>query len=608
MLHELDIRNYALIDRVKIDFSEGLNILTGETGAGKSIIIGALGLILGERSASDVIRTGANNALVRATIDVSNSQRVNELLSETDLKDEEDSGMLLLSREISKNGRSRCWVNEQTTTISTIREIGDYLVDIHGQHEHQTLFRPEKHLEILDDFGGLKNHVLKVTDVYDRLRDLMAECDRLVQDRDEKLRQKELFEFQLKELENAKLEEGEEEKLIRERQILNNAELIFELANRIYERLYNSDEPSVPSIIDMLKSMRADLSKLRQIDAQLDEIESRYENTIYELEDIASQVLDYRDGAEFDPRKITEVESRLDLIFKLKRKYLIESVAGLIAFKNEVAEKLEDISLSSSKIDDIQIEIQKTTDEACDIALELSQQRQNYAKDLKKLVENELKTLGMERTVFEVLVTQNEVQTEQNTALVPPSNGRTKNETLSIENNVYSSVTRRNESRKLRFSPNGFDSVEFLLSPNPGEELRPLTKIASGGEISRIMLAIKTVLATGTAHSSPVTLIFDEIDTGIGGRIAEVIGRKLKELSKSRQVICITHLPQIASLADSHCRVQKKVVEDRTVVEVQKLDKDERVEEIARMLAGEKITEVTLAHAREMIQQAKEEK
>jgi len=585
MLQELDIRNYALIDRVKIDFSEGLNILTGETGAGKSIIIGALGLILGERSASDVIRTGANNALVRATIDVSNSQRVSELLAETDLKDEEDSGMLLLSREISKNGRSKCWVNEQTTTISTIREIGDYLVDIHGQHEHQTLFQSEKHLDILDDFGGLKNHVHKVADVYDRLRDLMAECDRLAQDRDEKLRQKELFEFQLKELENAKLEEGEEEKLVRERQILNNAELIFELANRIYERLYNSDEPSVPSIIDMLKSMRADLSKLRQIDAQLDEIESRYENTIYELEDIAGQVLDYRDSAEFDPRKITEVESRLDLIFKLKRKYLTESVAGLIAFKNEVAEKLEDISLSSSKIDDIQIEIQKTTDEACDIALELSQQRQNYAKDLKKLVENELKTLGMERTVFEVLVTQNEVQAEQN-----------KDETLSIEN----------KGRKIRFSPNGFDSVEFLLSPNPGEELRPLTKIASGGEISRIMLAIKTVLATGTAHSSPVTLIFDEIDTGIGGRIAEVIGRKLKELSKSRQVICITHLPQIASLADSHCRVQKKVIEDRTVVEVQKLDQDERVEEIARMLAGEKITEVTLAHAREMIQQAKE--
>jgi len=586
MLQELDIHNYALIDKVKIDFSEGLNILTGETGAGKSIIIGALGLILGERSAVDMIRTGANSALVRAAIDVSDSQPVNELLSETDLKDEEDSEILIISREISKSGRNRYWINEQTTTLSTLKEIGNYLVDIHGQHEHQTLFQPEKHLDILDNFGGLERYVQRIADVYQRLRDLIAEHDRLVQDRNEKLHQKELFEFQLKELESAKLEEGEEGKLIRERQLLNNAELIFELANRIYERIYNSDESSLPSVVDMLKSMRTDLSKLRQIDSQLDEVESRFENTIYELEDIAGQILDYRDGAEFDPRRITEVESRLDLLYKLKRKYGTDSITGLITFKNEVAGKLEDITLSSSKIDDIQLEIQKTNDEAREVALKLSQQRQNYAKELKKLVEKELKTLGMERTVFEVPVVQNEAQSAENKT----------DETLSIDDN----------GRKLRFGPDGIDSVEFLISPNPGEELRPLTRIASGGEISRLMLAIKTVLATGTSHSSPVTMIFDEIDTGIGGRIAEVVGKKLKELSKSRQVICITHLPQIASLADFHCRVQKKVVKDRTVVEVQKLDQDERVEEIARMLAGEKITEVALAHAREMIQQAKE--
>ena len=586
MLQELDIHNYALIDKVKIDFSEGLNILTGETGAGKSIIIGALGLILGERSTVDVIRTGASKALVRAAIDVSNSQQVNELLSETDLKDEDDGDILLLSREISKNGRSKCWVNEQTTTISTLREIGDFLIDIHGQHEHQTLFRPEKHLEILDGFGGLKSHVQKTTDVYNQLRELMTELDHKVRDRDEKLHQKELFEFQLNELDNAKLEEGEEDKLTRERQILNNAELIFELANRIYEHLYNSDEPSLPSAIDMLKSMRVDITKLRQIDSQLDEVESRFENTIYELEDIAGQILDYRDSTEFNPRRITEVESRLDLLYKLKRKYATDSIAGLIAYKDEVKGKLEDISLSSSKIDDIKIEVQKTIGEAREIALELSQQRQKYAGDLRKLVEKELKSLGMERTIFEIQVTQNEVQSETDDS----------DETLSIKDN----------DRKLKFGSNGIDSVEFLISPNPGEELRPLTRIASGGEISRLMLAIKTVLATGTAHTSPVTMIFDEIDTGIGGRIAEVVGRKLKELAKFRQVICITHLPQIASLADSHCRVQKEVIGNQTIVEVQKLDYDKRVEEIARMLAGEKITEVTLAHAREMIQQAKE--
>jgi DNA repair protein RecN (Recombination protein N) len=585
MLQELDIRNYALIERVKIGFSEGLNILTGETGAGKSIIIGALGLILGERSSSDVIRTGADSASVRATIDISKSPHVNDLLSNTDLNDEDDSDMLILSREISKSGRNKYWINDQSSTLPLLRQIGDNLVDIHGQHEHQTLFRPEKHLEILDDFGGFRELVQKTTDVYNNLHDLLTECDRLTKDRDEKLRQKELFEFQLIELKSAKLEENEEEKLIRERQLLNNAELIFELANRIYERLYNSDEPTIPSAVDTLKSMRSDLAKLCQIDNQIDEVSSRFESMIYELEDIASQVLDYRDKVEFDPRRIADVESRLDLIHKLKRKYNVDSITGLIAYKNEIAEKLEDISLSSSKIDDIQAEIQKTTDSARQIALELSKKRQAYAKKLKVLIEKELKTLGMEKTVFEVKVTQTETQSK---------NG--ENDSLNIGHN----------GKKIKLSPNGIDSVEFLISPNPGEELKPLTKIASGGEISRIMLTIKTVLAVGTSHLSPVILIFDEIDTGISGRIAEIVGRKLKELAKSRQVICITHLPQIASLADAHCRVQKKVVGDRTIVEVETLESDERINEIARMLAGEKITEVTLAHAREMIQQARE--
>jgi DNA repair protein RecN (Recombination protein N) len=587
MLQELNIKNYALIEKLRIDFSPGLNILTGETGAGKSIIIGALGLILGERSATDSIRTGTDNAVVKASIDISKSPHINAALSQTDLNSEDNEDILLLSREVSKNGRSRCWINDQSTTISTLREIGDYLVDIHGQHEHQTLFRSEKHLEILDDFGGLKEYLQKTTQIYNQLQSLITEHKRLVNDRDEKLRQKELFEFQLTELKDSKLEVGEEEKLLRERQILNNAELIFELASKIYERIYNSDDPNIPSILDILKTLRTDFSKLRQVDSQLDEIENRYENTIYELEDIATQVLDYRDRVEFDPRRIADVESRLDLLYKLKRKYGTDSIAGLIDYKNDVAEKLEDITLSSSKIDNIQAEIYKVTDEARNIALELSKNRQNYAKKLKTLIENELKSLGMERTIFEVQVIQNEIKKTGN-----PSD----NTDLSLTDN----------GRRLKFTPSGIDSIEFLISPNPGEELRPLTKIASGGEISRIMLAIKTVLATGTTHSSPVTLIFDEIDTGIGGRIAEVVGRKLKELSQSLQVICITHLPQIASLADSHCRVQKKVIENRTIVEVENLNPEERVREIARMLAGEKITEVTLAHAREMIQQARE--
>ena len=575
MLQELDIRDYALIDKLNIGFSSGLNILTGETGAGKSIIIGAMGLMLGERVSADVIRTGAKRSLVRGTFEIPDNTQVKTIIREVDLEDEEDSDTLLLSRELSNTGRSKYHINEQNTTLSTVREVGNRLIDIHGQHEHQTLFRYEEHLNILDNFGDLKPLRQKVADIYDQLQKLQARYNQLIRDRDEKMRQKDLLEFQLKELEDAKLEQDEEEKLIRERQILNNAELVFELANSIYERLYSSEEPDLMPVLDILKSMRADLAKLHQIDSQLEETQSRFETTIYELEDIAELMRDYRDKVEFDPRKLSEVEARLDIIYRLKRKYGVDSVAELLSYKDDVATQLEELSLSSSRVDDIRQEIQEVIADASQSALELSKQRQQNARKMKSLVEKELHSLGMEKTVFEVQVVQNEA-----------------------EDGII-----KDNGRKFKLSPEGIDSVEFLISPNVGEELRPLTRIASGGEISRIMLAIKTVLARTDEVS---IMIFDEIDTGIGGRIAEVIGRKLRELAKVRQVICITHLPQIASLADSHCLVRKKVVRDRTVVEVSTLSDEERVKEIARMLAGEKITDVTVAHAREMIEQAKE--
>lgn len=580
MLQELDIRNYALIDKVKINFTNGLNIMTGETGAGKSIIIGAMGLILGERASSEIVRTGADNAVVRATVDISNNSQVNSVLSKTDLQNEDDNGILILSREVTQNGRSRCWINDQSATANVLREIGDYLIDIHGQHEHQTLFRKEKHLEFLDDFGGLKVYRKKVSQLYDLVQKQQTEYQQLLREQDEKLRQKELLEFQLKELEDAKLTEDEEEKLLRERQILNSAEQIFELSNNIYERLYNSEKPNLIPVLDILKSIKSDFIKLQQIDPQLTEIQTRFENTIYELEDISRYILDYHDNVEFNPRKLAEIESRLDIIYRLKRKYLKDSLSGLIAYKNKIKQELEDIFFSSTKIDNLKNDIQETRVKACKVAFELSKQRKYYAEKLKKLVEKELSDLGMPKTVFEVQITQNELVNAEG---------------IYVENN----------GKKYQLNPDGIDQAEFLISPNVGEELKPLTKIASGGEISRIMLALKAVLATGTSLS-PDTMIFDEIDTGIGGRIAEVVGRKLKELSKSRQVICITHLPQIASLADSHCRVQKKTIGDRTVVEVQKLNDDEVVNEIARMLAGEKITDVTIAHAREMMEQAKQ--
>ncbi len=575
MLQELDISNYALIHKLGIDFCPGLNILTGETGAGKSIIIGAVGLMLGERASIDVIRTGAKSASVRGTFEIPNNSQVNKIIRETDLEDKEEGDILLLSREFSTTARSKYRVNDQSTTLTTLREVGDHLIDIHGQHEHQTLFRQEKHLDILDNFGNLRPLRQKVADVYARLQKLQAEYDRLVRDRDENLHQKDLLEFQLGELEDAELEEGEEKKLNREQQILNNAELIFELANSIHERLYNSDEPTLPPMLDALKAIKADLARLYQIDSQLEETQTRFETSIYELEDIAEQMRDYRDEAEFDPRRLSEVEARLDLVYRLKRKYDVNSVAELISCKDDAAEQLKALSLSSSKIDDVHQKIQQGIDKARKLALQLSKKRIHHAKRLKSLVEKELHSLGMERTVFVVKILQNEA-----------GNGIIKD-----------------NGKRYKLGPEGIDSIEFLLSPNVGEELRPLAKIASGGEISRIMLAVKTVLAR---TDEVTTMIFDEIDVGIGGRIAEVVGKKLKELAKNRQVICITHLPQIASLADSHCRVEKKVIDDRTVVEVHTLNDKERVNEIARMLAGEKITDVTIAHAQEMIEQAKE--
>lgn len=577
MLQGLDIRNYALIEKLEIDFSPGLNILTGETGAGKSIIIGAMGMMLGDRISTDVIRTGAESTSVRGIFEIPDDSLVNKILKEADLKSEGDSNELLLFREVSESGRSRCKINDQTAILSTLREVGDRLIDIHGQHEHQTLFRQEEHLNILDNFGGLRSLRQKVVDAYTRLQELQTEYDQLVSDREEKLRQKDLLEFQLRELKDARLEEGEEEKLLRERQILNNAELIFELAGNIYDRLYTSEDPDLPTALDILKILQVDLAKLCQIDVQLKDTQERFEAAIYELEDIARQMQDYQARAEFDPRKVSQVEARLDLIYRLKRKYNVNSVVQLLSYKDKVTSQLDDLSLSSSRIEDIQQEIKKAIDTARELAMQLSQKRMYHAKKLKSLVEKELHSLGMERTVFEVQVFCNEA------------------EDGIIEDN----------GKKYRLNSDGINSVEFLISPNVGEELRPLSKIASGGEISRFMLAIKTVLARTDEVS---IMIFDEIDTGIGGRIAEVVGRKLKELSRSRQVICITHLPQIASLADSHCLVHKEVIGDRTVVRVSILSDEKRVNEIARMLAGEKITDVTIAHAREMIEQAKYER
>ena len=574
MIQALNIRNLALIDEIQLELSPGLNVLTGETGAGKSIIIGAVGLILGERGSADVVRSDAESAIIEAAVDVSQNSSAQYLLKEIDLAEEQDEEMLLLSRQISSAGRSRCRINGRFTPASFLRDIGDLLVDIHGQHEHQSLFRPEKHLQLLDSFGGLVQLHGEVTQKYNHIQELRRRLMGLESNRKQKLRERELLEYQLSELEEANLKSGEDEKLQEERKILTNAETLFEQANSIYARLYGGGEGEASAVMDTLKGIRVDTAKLCQIDAGLKELSERLENTVYELEDITREIRGYQDKIEFNPVRLEAVEERLDLIYRLKRKYG-DTIDEILAHQANVAQILAELSESAIRITELRDEINREIEIARQLATRLSRERKTTAEKLEKLIENELHTLGMDKTAFKVAVNQRETP-----------DGLIKQ-----------------DGKSYQLTLDGIDEIEFFISPNVGEELRPLTKIASGGEISRVMLALKTILAEIDEMPS---MIFDEIDAGIGGRTAYVIGEKLKQIAKVRQVLCVTHLPQIAIMADAHILVEKNVYGNRTKIEARLLNEEERVQEITRMLGGQE-TEVTLAHAKEMLERVQGE-
>ena len=579
MIQELSIRNFALIDEIQFELSPGLNILTGETGAGKSIIIGAVSLILGERGSADVVRAGANSAIIEAVVDITDNRAVIQsvIQKDADLYSADDDGMLLLSRQISANGRSRCHINGRLATISLLKDIGDLLVDIHGQHEHQSLFRPEKHLELLDSFGGLVSLCEQVTNQYNQILDLHRQLVNLERELKERLREQELLEYQLNELTEAKLKEGEDEQLQSEKKILSNAEMLFELANIIIDQLYGDSASENIAVIDKIKTLTADMSKLCQIDNALTDVDDRLKSTLYELEDIARQIREYRDTIEFNPIRLEEVEERLDLIYRLKRKYG-NTISEILAYQSQVAQALDELNFSATRITELKGRIDTAMEDARQLAVELSQRRQKSAQKLETLIERELHTLGMDKTAFKVLVVPKEAPQDMKKQFAFPTIER--------------------EGKRYELGHDGIDDIEFLISPNVGEELKPLTKIASGGEISRVMLALKTILAE--IDEMP-TMIFDEIDAGIGGRTAHIIGQKLKQIAKVRQVLCITHLPQIACVADAHVLVEKNVYGDHTRIEARRLNTEERVHEIARMLGGQN-TEITLAHAQEMLE------
>ncbi len=559
MLREIHIKNFSIIDNVHIEFGEGFNVLTGETGAGKSIIIDALSLALGERAAGDFIRSGEKEAVVEAFFDV--LPKVLDPSTRNFLDDngiEADDG-LILKRIISAKGRSRAFINGSMVNVQNLSEVSRSIIDVHGQYEHQSLLSPDKQLDLLDIYGGLLKEKKVVEGLYAKLLGLKRRISGLEQKEKDRAERLDMLGFQINEIEDADLSPGEEERLAEEEKILGSAVHLAELSNRAYESLYSSDA----SCITILSNILKDLKDISEIDSRADETVMSVKEALPLLEETGYFLRDYKDGLDFDPARLELVQEKLELIKRLGRKYG-GSVREIIEFREKAVEELEGIRHSEEEHGAMKAELEELKVSFTKKAEALSKKRIKISKKIESEVVAQLNELSMPDTQFSVRITQEEGA---------------------------------DTTDGLKACSSGIDAIEFLISPNVGEDPKPLAKIASGGELSRIMLALKVILAKG--DEMPV-LVFDEIDTGIGGRTADTVGEKLKGLSSYHQVLCITHLPQIASYADGHLKIEKKAGKERTTVDINKIKKDERTEEIARMLGG-KISKVSLKHAEEML-------
>lgn len=565
MLIALDIKNYALIEELHVEFERGLNIITGETGAGKSIIIDALSLILGERADSDAVRKGAEKAIVEATFDVKNDKHLQQLLkeSEVDFHDE-----MLLRREISSKGQSRCFINDTPIPLGLLKKVGDRLVDLHGQHEHQSLLRSATHIEMLDEYAETEHLVEEFGGVYRQILQLLAQYDEL-QSRERQLKERrELYEFQLKEIEALNPQAGEEEHLEAELKILENAEKLHTTADQIYQMLYDSEG----AIHEQLAAVKHHLESLVEIDKHLEEQLNETNSALAIVSELSKSIKNYVEKIEFNPARLEEIRNRLGQLTVLKKKYG-GSLDAVIAQRENLRKEITLAENFEERLSNLEQEINAQRTVCSDLAQKLSSKRNHAAKAVNKEIEQALVHLGITSPKFEARITQQ-----------PLANDKDRIVRL---NNVWYETT-----------SNGIDVVEFYLSTNVGEDVKPLAKVASGGEISRIMLALKMILSK-KAHLP--LLIFDEIDVGVSGRIAQTVGQSLKQLSKRHQIIAITHLPQIAGFADTHYAVEKIEDGKRTFTQLRKLSADERVKEIARLMSGEKITEASLRSAKELM-------
>ena len=559
MLRELHIKNFSIIDDITIEFEKGFNVITGETGAGKSIIFNAFSLALGERAAGDIIRKGAEEAVIEAYLDIDPSlfpPPVRQYLADSGV-DTEDG--LILKRVISAHGKNRAYINGSIASVQTLSEISRNLVDVHGQYEHQSLLSAEKQIDLLDAYGDLMRDRQEVKTVYERILIIRQQIAALSDKERERAQRMDTLTFQVNEISAAELREGEDQNLEEEAKILNSAGRLAELANRSYDMLYSAESACIEDLAHILD----DLREMAAIDARAADAAASVENALPLLEETAYFLRDYKDSIEFSPERVEQVQEKLALIQNLKRKYG-SSIEEILTYRTAAERDLDDLQNSEEKISFLQRELGDLKTVLTEKALSLSKKRKRAAKKIETGIVSRLNELSMPDTAFSIRITHEKGD---------------------------------DTTDGLKADETGVDSIEFLISPNPGEDLKPLSKIVSGGELSRIMLALKSMLARG--DRIPV-LVFDEIDAGIGGNTAGTVARKLKDLSSDHQVICITHLPQIASYAGNHLKIEKSRKKNRTVVDISRIEQDKRAAEVARMLGGE-ISDVSIRLAKAML-------
>ncbi|HFL2394625.1 TPA: DNA repair protein RecN [Clostridioides difficile] len=557
MILELYMKNCALVEELRLNIDKNLNILTGETGSGKSIIIDALGLCLGDKYDRSFLRKGTDKGLVEAVF-FSDNRYLKKILEENDISMEDDN-LLVITRLIYSDGKSTARVNGRTVKVSLLKEIASTLIDIHGQHQNQALFNKDTHLKFLDLFGENELEEFKIAykNVYHKYSEVKKALNCLTENKDEMQIQREidLLRFQINEIEAANLNKNEYEDLLKQREVYRNSEKIYNNLNSSYSKLHNGEY----NVIDLIGLASKELNDISKYDSVLSEYSDTVERIMYELQDISGEIRNYKDNIDFEPYELEQIELRIDEINNLRRKYG-DSIDDIFEYYGKIKDRLDEILNRDERVEQLRSKLMNIEEDLKIKASKLTKARIEVATTLEKILLDELKSLNMKNVMFKV------------------------------------------NFEKGPFTLDGVDDIEFMISFNLGEDIKPIYKVASGGEMSRFMLAFKTILAD---IDDIDTLVFDEIDTGISGIAAQIVGEKLSEIAKKKQIICITHLPQIAANADTHYCIEKDTSNNRTFTNVSKLNESQRKNEIARLIAGNNITEKTIEHASEIIELAK---